>query len=40
MHGLQPKCNECEGTVKNGAECSTMGKQMFTMKSEVIDQLQ
>jgi hypothetical protein len=39
MHGLQPKCNEYEGTVRNGVECSKMGKQMFTMKSEEINHL-
>jgi hypothetical protein len=30
--------NMSEGTVKdNGIECSKMGEQMFTVKSEVVD---
>jgi hypothetical protein len=26
-----------EGTVRQGVECSKMGEQMFTTKSEVVD---
>jgi hypothetical protein len=28
-----------KGTLRQYVECSTMGEQMFTMKSEVVDHL-
>jgi hypothetical protein len=35
MRGLWPKVMN-EGTLSQCAECSNMGKQLFTMKSEMV----